>query len=502
MNFTDFLLQGARRHPDAVAIVEGDRPIRFDALEHGVLAVEAALRDAGLGPGTVVGLASKHVSVHLILTLAVARLGGTTMPMPSGPTLAERLAPLRRAGASVLIGERTMRDGEDAAFEGLRYIAADESLLAGRTSAKPGARGEDVGDRPWRLTATSGTTGAPKLIAISHERALTLYMLQQGFLPFGGPGTRLFCAIGLDVPFGLNHCLRQLMFGGAVVAYSDRIDEAIDVCERHAVTHLIASPSTASRWLARLPDSGPRLPAMRVYLGGGAVSPALRDALSRRLSPRVGVLYGASEYGGVAVADEHTLAEHPDSVGRVLPWLQVEAIDGQGRPVPPGDVGEIRVQGLAGFPGYHDDPAATAASLRDGWFHPGDLGRVTPDGLLFIDGRVDDVINVGGIKVLPARIEAVLEAHPDVAEAAAFAASGPDGTQVLLAAVVCRGLFDEAALLAHCRAQLGAMAPQRLKRLQALPRNASGKLVRRILSDGIRLERPPAAPPAPPGAPA
>ena len=247
---------------------------------------------------------------------------------------------------------------------------------------------------------------------------------------------------------------------------------------------------------ARLAAATPRRPGLQVYLGGGAVSPALRDALSRRLSPRLGVLYGASEYGGVAIADERTLAEHPDSVGRVLPWLQVEAIDAQGRPVPPGDVGEIRIRGLAGFPGYHDDPEATAASLRDGWFHPGDLGRVTPDGLVFIDGRIDDVLNVGGIKVLPARIEAVLEAHPDVAESAAFAASGPDGTKVLMAAVVCRGPFDEAALLAHCRTQLGTTAPQRLMRLQALPRNDAGKLVRRTLSDGVRLERPRDATPA------
>ena len=496
MNFASIILQRALRYPEAVAIVEGEQVITYRDLERGVRLTAAALAGRGVGPGTVVGLASSHVATHLIVTLAIAQLGAISMPRGSGATVAEGLAPLRRAGVKILVGERPLREGEGEALEEFDYIAADGALLQGVAPARPHGWGPDCSDLPWRLSLSSGTTGEPKAVQLTHARTLIHYFGQQHMLPYG-PGTRLYMTIGLNISFGVNHCLRQLMFGGTLVAYSPRLNETFSLCERHGVTHMVASPATAARLAELLPDDGPRLPEMHLYMGGAAVSPALRDRLRRRLTTKLTSIYGASELGMLATADAEMLADHPDAAGRIVPWAQAEAADGQGNAVAPGEPGELRFRVLGGCPGYHGDPETTAQFFRDGWFHPGDFGRVTRDGLLFVDGRLNEVINIGGVKLSPLEIEQVLEQHPNVAEAAAFAVGMPSGEQALVAAVVSRGDFDQASLLRHCRERLGQRAPVRVFPLASLPRNDMGKVLRRELAARVRFDPEPGAGAAP-----
>ncbi len=488
MNLASVILQRALRDPQAVAIVEGEQTLSYADLERGVRLTAAALAARGVGRGTVVGLASSHVAVHLIVTLAVARLGAVSMPRGSGATDEQRLGPLRRAGARIIVGERPLRDGES--FEGFDYVAADRALIEGVGSSAEHGWGPDCSDLPWRLTLSSGTTGEPKPVALTHERALAHWFAQNCLIPYGA-GTRLFTTIGLNISFGISHCLRQLAFGGTVVAYSAKLPEAFSLCERHGVTHMVASPSTAARLVDLLPDERPRFPDMHLLLGGAVVSAALQDKLRRRVTSRITSIYGASELGMLAIADPQLLVEQPDAAGRVVPWAQAEAVDERGNALAPGATGELRFRTLGGFSGYEGDPETTSRYVRDGWFHPGDFGRVTREGLLYVDGRLDDVINIGGVKMLPSAVEQVLELHADVAESAAVPVTMPGGQLVLVAVVVSRGEFDEASVIAHCRERLGARAPARVFRVDALPRNDMGKIQRRELAARIRVDQPP-----------
>jgi acyl-coenzyme A synthetase/AMP-(fatty) acid ligase len=180
-----------------------------------------------------------------------------------------------------------------------------------------------------------------------------------------------------------------------------------------------------------------------------------------------------------------TLAREPRSAGPPLPDVRFEVLDQAGRVLPRGASGEIRVA-FEGMPtGYHGPDAADRSRFRDGWFHPGDHGRLSAEGLVFVEGRIDDIVNVGGRKVSPRYVESILEEFPGVREAAVFVAEeGPEG-QRIAAAIVASGPVDWAKLAAHAHAQLDVRAPVRYFEMTSLPRNAMGKLLREGLAERV-----------------
>jgi acyl-coenzyme A synthetase/AMP-(fatty) acid ligase len=172
----------------------------------------------------------------------------------------------------------------------------------------------------------------------------------------------------------------------------------------------------------------------------------------------------------------------PGAVGFLHPGVQAQVVDEADRPLPSGAEGLLRVRTPGQALGYRNDPVATARHFRDGWFYPGDVGRITAEGLLIVTGRASDVINLGGRKVAPDIIERVLEDLPEVREAAAFGVPGQNEIVELWAAVVADGPLDARALAGHLSARLGPNAPAYLLQVSALPRNANGKLLRQELA--------------------
>jgi O-succinylbenzoic acid--CoA ligase len=225
-----------------------------------------------------------------------------------------------------------------------------------------------------------------------------------------------------------------------------------------------------------------------VLLGGGPI-PA--DLLERAIAGGYPVLttYGMTETGsGIAVGGADAATRHDRGAARALPGVQLR-IDATGSA---DGSGEILVRGAMVFAGYVDDPAASAEKLRDGWLHTGDVGSLDAAGLLRVIGRIDELIISGGENVAPAAVEAVLTAHPAVAEAAVSGIADPRWGTVPAAAVVLHpgAAATDEELLRHCRARLaGYELPVRIVRLEALPRNELGKVVRRELHALLERER-------------
>jgi acyl-coenzyme A synthetase/AMP-(fatty) acid ligase len=163
-------------------------------------------------------------------------------------------------------------------------------------------------------------------------------------------------------------------------------------------------------------------------------------------------------------------------VGWIGPGIEVQAVDEKHRPLPAGAEGVIRIRSATAVDGYLGDPAATAAAFRDGWFYPDDIGSVGADGLLTIAGRTGEVLNVGGLKVSPRRIEEAVLQYEDVAEAAAFLMPGPAGVDEVWAAIVQKRQVNMDALHRHCADRLGTSAPRTILVADRLPRNAMGKV--------------------------
>jgi acyl-coenzyme A synthetase/AMP-(fatty) acid ligase len=219
------------------------------------------------------------------------------------------------------------------------------------------------------------------------------------------------------------------------------------------------------------------------------VSPRLRREFEARFGVPLLVHYGAREFGrisdNVPGSDDYDV----ETVGPPVPWIDLEIVDAEGKALPPGEIGEIRVRSEHMTPQYHRDPVATSRHFKGGWFYPGDLGSLTPRGELCVHGRGDDMMNLNGIKIFPAEIERVLEEHPAVRAAAAFPKASSTHGDIPVAAVELHDAATVAVdeLMARARERLGMRAPRKIVVLPSLPRNAAGKIVKRELESLIAL---------------
>jgi O-succinylbenzoic acid--CoA ligase len=325
--------------------------------------------------------------------------------------------------------------------------------------ALPGGR--PVTDGVAAVVATSGTGGTPKLVelgadAIAWSARATSRSLE------AGPGDRWLCCVPTSGVAGLAVVARA-WHTGLPVEVHDRFDPAAVAGAAGRATLVSLVPTQLRRLLAS-GDHAARF--RRVLLGGGPIPADLAaDATTRGV--QLVRTYGLTETFGGMVHDGHPL---------------------DGAEVSADPEGELLVRGPMLFRRYRGDPARTAAVLRDGWLHTGDLGGVGPDGRVTVLGRRDDLIVSGGVNVHPDEVEAVLSTHPGVAEVAVAGRPDPEWGQRVAAFVVPRDRHHPPTLAGLRTVALerlaAAKAPRELVLVSALPRTASGKLLRRLLGDG------------------
>jgi len=470
------LSEVARRHPDQPALIGPRVALTHAELERCVGRAAADLEARGVRPGDVVGVSMETSPLQLVTILALARAGACSVHVSPAHPRAIKEALVAQFSVAAVVCEP----------------GAPGTLHADPAWLDP-ARGASQPDRsdsgaPWRLVLSSGTTGLQKAIRVTHEMAVA--ELTMGAV--GDPKAsddRFLCQSGLDSSWGLITVLLHLTVGGAVVfPQSRRLEHYLEAVRRHSITQLIMSPALLREVMEALPAGGGGLPTVRhIRVGGSAPPPQLIAAALERVSPHLATAYGATELGLVTMADADTMRRAPLSAGRLQPVFDAEAVDESGTRLPPGVTGALRFRRKGMALEYFRNAEATARFFRDGWFYPGDQGRIDAEGLLFIEGRVDDKLNIDGKKVEPTPIEQALEDHPAVAEAAAFVAAPGGGMTRLYAAVVLRAPTDEKTLLGHCRNRVGAgFTPARIFVVKKLPRNETGKLLRAELARRVR----------------
>lgn len=292
--------------------------------------------------------------------------------------------------------------------------------------------------------------------------------------------------------------LATLMAGGTIVLGDRRMADPVETCRaalptvlRCSVFHLEAMLRGMAARAQGEPGQAVLLPSLRMLrVGGSIVTESLRRRVMRLLTPNLFVAYGTNEVGIVSVADPEQIRSTPGTVGRLLPGVELEIVDAQGAPVPPGEVGHVRLRTAGQIAGYHGDQEATRRAFIDGgWFVPGDLGRLTPDGQLVHCGRADDLIIMNGINIHPAEIEHAMAAHPAVRDVVVLAATSRIRQQVPVCAVALHenASATQAQLQEHARERLGPRAPYAVFVLDRIPRNELGKPVR----DALRRELEP-----------
>jgi o-succinylbenzoate---CoA ligase len=373
-------------------------------------------------------------------------------------------------------------DAPEPELKGILAAARPTHLLDGDGRRRL-AGGQPAEAGVAAVVATSGTAGAPKVVELGAD-AIRWSALATSAALEAGPGDRWLCCVPVHGVAGLAVLARAWHTGLPVEVY-DGFDPAAVGAAAGRATLVSLVPAMLRRLLAA-GDAASRF--RRVLLGGGPV-PA--DLAKQAKDRGVGLVrtYGLTETFGGMAHDGHPLDGAEVRIGgSTMPGAREGGAGGGRGSSAPAPEGEILVRGPMLFRRYRGEPGRTAAALRGGWLHTGDLGRIHHDGRLVVLGRVDDLVISGGVNVHPDEVEAVLADHPGVAEVAVAGRADPEWGQRVAAFVVARDpgrppTLEE--LRAFARERLApAKAPRELIIVPALPRGPSGKLLRRLLPDG------------------
>ena len=471
----------AGRVPDRVALDVDGEEVTHATLDAGAERIAGWLA-ARLEPGGRVLIAARSSPGFVRCYLGALRAGAVVVLANPGYTAAElaHLAADSRAAVAFADG------GPARLMAGLpsHPLIVDASEIppgparSGRIQASP--------DATALLAYTSGTTGRPKAVPLTHRQLLTSIRSAMAAWRWREDDV-LAHALPLFHQHGLGG-LHAVLVAGGTARIRSRFTPAglAGTVRRHHATVLFAVPTMYQALLDELgAPERPPLASLRLAVCGSApLSPLLAERLSAVLGQPPLVRYGLTETG---LNVSHTRDDvRAGSVGVPLPGVMVRMWSGE-EEAPPGTDGEIQVRGTQVFGGYTGDPAATAAAFaRGGWFRTGDIGRLDPrSGHLTIRGRIKEMIITGGLNVYPREVELALESHPAVAEAAVAGLPHERWGEQVTAWVVLRpgSAFDEELLIAHVRAGLaGYKTPKRVYELRALPRNHVGKVVRSDLT--------------------
>lgn len=475
----DSFLAGTAINPAAPAIIAGDGVISHRQLLSLVGAAARSLHGEGVRPGDMLGVSMYHISLHCVAVLALARLGAVSVPFPveMGPEVRDRL--VRAYGIRTMISNTPASPGQPFRVITLGTISAGpEDADLGFIDFRPAP------ETPLRIALTSGTTKTPR--GVLHSNADWMRRIERTVVDCDRTSRLIPPDLHITVSMVFAHGV--LCAGGSLVLpRTSNRDDLVMTVNQSAVTHLIMAPANILPMAAILPDSGVMLPTLKqLRLVGTTPSPGLLARLRQHCTPNLCVPYGITELGPVALANPATLAKFPGSAGPVLPWARVEILDGRGKAAPTGVSGEIRIAVDHMPSGYFRDDDADR-KFRDGWFYPGDRARLAADGLLFIEGRIDDILNVGGHKISPEDLEAALCEHPGVADAAVHMLATANGETCLTALIVRTPGKSVDDLPEYARQRLKFLAPERYLLLPSLPRNAMGKLQRDRLQQLVTI---------------
>jgi long-chain acyl-CoA synthetase len=475
-------------------------------------------------PGDRVAIAMRNYPEWMLIYWACACLGVASVGMNAWWVSEEMAYGLKDAAPKVIFADEERL----ARLAPVREAAGDAVIVAVRASAEgavpwsevvahPGAMPEVTidPDADCSIFYTSGTTGFPKGAQLTHRGCVNNLMNMMFAGQCFGLATQRATGVEVDpnapppVPVSLvntplfhvtaNNCLAYACTaagGKMVLMYKWEAGEALRLIEQERVTGMSGVP-TMARELIHHPDFAKRDLSSLMTLGGGGaqVPPDLVGKIDEKVAtarPNTG--YGMTETCGIITSiSGDFFVDRPDSAGPAMPTFETRVVGDDGAEVPPGAVGELWVKGAGVIKGYINRPEATAESITGGWLHTGDVARIDQDGFIFIVDRKKDMVLRGGENVYCAEVEAAIFRHPAVAEACAFGV--PDerlGEEVAAAVVLHPGQSLSAeALREHLSSVIAKhKSPRYLWFLdEPLPRNASGKFLKRQLKESLELDR-------------
>ncbi|BBY66761.1 acyl-CoA synthetase [Mycolicibacterium helvum] len=508
-SLADIPRRSARKQPDKTAIIDGDVVLSFAEFDHLVDRAAAAFHDNGLRPGDRVALLARNCWQYAVLAFATARAGVVLVPINFMLTAEEIAYILGHSKTSAFIVETDLVPVAEQAMATSPTVTTKIALAPDRrsppvgwsdfadwlttTSPAPDIRIDD--DQLLRVMYTSGTESRPKGVMHSSRSLMWQYISTIVAGSMSGDDVEVH-SLPLYHCAQLDNFLATDIYLGATSIIVPRPDPelVLRTIERHGVTNYFAPPTV---WISLLRspvfDEVDLSSLRKGYYGASPMPTEILYEMRQRLpNLRLWNFYGQTEMAPLASAlgpDEQDA--HAGAAGRPVVNVETAILDESDNPVAAGIVGEIAHRSPHLMLGYLDAEEITAQAFSGGWFHSGDLGFYDEHGLLHVVDRKKDMIKTGGENVASREVEEVLYRHSGIEEAAVFGIPHPVWVEAVVAAVVARAgaAPSEAEILSHCRDHLaGFKTPKQVFFVDSLPKNPSGKLLKRDLRQRFSVD--------------
>lgn len=503
---SDWVSRRAIRSGTAVALIAGDtgESVSYAELSRRVSELAGGLRTHGIRRGDRVALLMENSIEFIAVLLAVSSLGAVVVPLNYRLSATEVAFILKDSGALMLVatgsytelagaalrsGEHAVRwvvdvpDLRDDKVTGVRPTSLRELPAGEFRGPDPGIRDDDV----CIVMYTSGTTGRPKGAMLTHGN-MFWNAINNVTTGAGCSSTTRSIAVAPMFHIGaLGLSVLPVLYAGGTVITTRSFNpvQVLKLIERYRVTSLFMVPSMWAE-VSQVPNfAGFDTSSMQMALSGGAPCPMPVIEFFQRHGWTFTEGFGMTEASpGVLFLDGESIASHAGSVGRPYMHVDVRVVDENDHEVAPGEVGELLVRGPNVFAGYWGLPEETAMAMRGGWFHSGDLARQDPEGYVTLVDRKKDMIISGGENVYPIEVEQVLHRHQKIMDVAVIGLPDEHWGETVLAVVVpnMADVPTEEEIRQFCRAQIGHFkCPRRVELVAELPRNATGKVLKRDL---------------------
>jgi long-chain acyl-CoA synthetase len=502
MDLGQMLARTATRTPEKTAIIFRDQHTSFAELNRRADQVANALIGLGIRPGDRVALYIHNIPIFIEGYYGILKAGATVVPLNVLYKAGELEYIFNDSGARAIL---TFAPFAQTALEAAAQAPAMEHVIVAAPMELPGAKswrtaiadapdhdpGVTVGDNDVAVICyTSGTTGKPKGAMLSH-RNLVSNCEQCMLVPSIGvePTDVVWLALPLFHIYAMNVGMNLAFMNGATVALVERFEPAssLEVIQKNKCTVLYGAPPMFVAWASMPSLKEYDITSLRYIASGAAALPVqILQTFEGLAGVPISEGYGLTEASPVVTTMAAGPVVKPGSVGPALPGVEVKIIDEAGNEVPRGTMGELICRGSNIMLGYWNKPEATAETLKGGWLHTGDMATEDDDGYFTIVDRLKDMIVVSGFNVYPREVEETLFKHPAVADAAVVQYPDPYQGESVMAYVVLKSgaTATEQDIIDYCRSQIAVFkCPRKIVFREALPKNNTGKVLRRELRD-------------------
>ena len=507
VNLSHTLFRTARRIPRAVAVIERDRiELSYEQLASRVLRLARGLAGLGVRPGGRVALVAKNCTAYVELLYACWTVGAAAIPINARLHPREVAFILDDAASTVCFitddadtrGIEAARVGGSTCFidvDGPEYSAL---LKEEPLETLPASAGSDAA---W-LFYTSGTTGRPKGVVLTHANLMAMALNYLADVDHAAVGDHLLHAAPMSHGSGL-YTVPNVAVGATQLIPAARgfdLDEIRQVLAWTPNVKFFAAPTMVMRLVDAIGDDDEPVNLKSIIYGGGPMYVADSLRALDCFGPRLVQIYGQGEAPMTITVlpvedhfDDHDgrRLDRLGSVGRAQTGVELAVLDQDDKAVRPGEIGEVCVRGDVVMAGDLNTPQATASTLANGWLHTGDLGRLDERGYLTLVDRSKDLIISGGSNIYPREVEEILLLHPAIKEVAVVGVPDPDWGESVVAAVVKKEghIPDEQELDLFCLEHIARFKrPKRYVFVDELPKNATGKVLKRELRERFRQE--------------